>query len=153
VTDDTPMPPALGTGKLTTGGQPPGSVVMNLPGVGMLRAGFEPEVNGRTGSRGMSSPRARLPAAGAGIAGLCTGASCFSGSARGSGGGRADAGVANATGVVARSGGGAGAATRGVVTWAGFAVISTVAGSVAGGAGLAATGTGSPLPGTTRTMR
>ena len=38
------MPPARGTGTLITGGQPPGSVVTNFPGVGMLRAGFDPEV-------------------------------------------------------------------------------------------------------------
>ena len=48
----TPTPPAFGTGTLVTGGQPPGSVVTNLPGVGMLRAGLASEVNGRIGSPG-----------------------------------------------------------------------------------------------------
>ena len=52
------------------GGQPPGSVVTNLSGVGMLREGRDPEVNGRTGSAAMSSPRARLSAAAVGRAAI-----------------------------------------------------------------------------------
>src|SRR5205085_5767063 len=66
--DDTPMPPARGTGTLMVGGQPPGSLVTNLSGVGMLREGRDPEVNGRAGSIAMSSPRAKLSAAFAGRA-------------------------------------------------------------------------------------
>src|SRR4249919_2460569 len=62
--------------------------------------------------------------------------SCFSASALGASGGRAAAGAATATAVGAGAGGSAGATTRGVVTWAGLAVTWTVAGSVAGGAGL-----------------
>ncbi len=77
-------------------------------------------MNGRTGSRGTSSPRARLSAAEVDIAGLCTGASCFSASALGASGGRAAAGAATATAVGAGAGGSAGATTRGVVTWAGL---------------------------------
>src|SRR5580765_8583841 len=52
------------------GGQPPGSVVTNLSGEGMLREGRDPEVNGRAGSTAMSSPRARLSAAAAGRAAI-----------------------------------------------------------------------------------
>src|SRR4051812_32235304 len=62
------MPPARGTGTLTVGGQPPGSVVTNFPGVGMVRQGFEPEVNGRAGSGGTSTLRAMLSAAAPGRA-------------------------------------------------------------------------------------
>src|SRR2546421_5952187 len=64
------MPPARGTGTLMVGGQPPGSVVTNLSGVGMLREGRDPEVNGRAGSTAISSPRAKLSAAFAGGAAI-----------------------------------------------------------------------------------
>src|ERR1043166_9285024 len=77
------MPPACGTGTLVVGGQPPGSAVMNLSGVGMLREGRDPEVNGRAGSTAVSSPRARLSAAFAGKAaiGLTTASAAGAGAA------------------------------------------------------------------------
>src|SRR5947199_7721698 len=90
------MPPARGTGTLTVRGQPPGSLVTNLSGVGILREGRDPEVNGRTGSTATSSPRARLSAAPAGKVDFD--AANSAGSLCGAGAGKAAIGLATAAG-------------------------------------------------------
>src|SRR5947207_582980 len=133
------MPPARCTGTLMVGGQPPGSVVTNLSGVGMLRQGRDPEVNGRAGSTAISSPRARLLAAFAGKAAFDAVASVVSFCSAGVG--RAAIGLTTAIAA------GADAATL-------VAATSTGAASAGIGAGFAATGTDvSPLRGITCTMR
>jgi hypothetical protein len=95
------------TGTLTVGGQPPGSVVTNLSGVGMLRAGRDPEVNGRTGSCEMSSPRARLFAAGGASAALRTGSSFAASVKGGSGAARVAGGAATGMAAIVATGGAA----------------------------------------------